>query len=135
MVGPFGLTHAERFIVRENFPSCNENIEVFISRLTPRELSNVSQAFRFVAAVRGNGVDTHRHWETAYRGSYALVTRDSWFRNFETYGLPFIGVDSWNENEVVKAMFSIEQAPRNPRDIPALWWPYWKDQIESRLHG
>jgi hypothetical protein len=135
MMGPFGLTHADRFAVRKNFPASNEHIDVFISRLSPRELAKKSQGFQFIAAVRGNGVDTHRHWETAYRGSYALVFRDGWFRNFETFGLPFVGVDSWDEGEVVKAMLAIDQAPRDPKSIPALWWPYWKAQIESKLYG
>jgi hypothetical protein len=134
MMGPFGLTHADRFAVREKFPSSSEYVEVFTSRLSPPELSEISQGFRFIAAVRGNGVDTHRHWETAYRGSYALVFRDSWFRNFEPFGFPFIGIDSWDESEVVKAITSIEHAPKNPQNNPALWWPYWRAQIESKLY-
>ena len=96
MMGPFGLTHADRFAVREKFQSSSEYVEVFTSRLSPPELSEISQGFRFIAAVRGNGVDTHRHWETAYRGSYDLVFRDSWFRNFEPFGFPFIGIGSWD---------------------------------------
>ena len=134
MMGPFGLTNADRFTVRENFQSSSEYVEVFTSRLTPRELSKVSQSFRFIASVRGNGVDTHRHWETAYRGSYALVLRDSWLKNFEPYGLPFVGVDSWDETIVIDAMLSIKEAPKNPKSIPALWWPYWRTQIESKLY-
>jgi hypothetical protein len=134
MMGPFGLTHTDRFAVRKNFQFSTEHVEVFSSRLTPSQLSKISQGFRFIAAVRGNGVDTHRHWETAYRGSYAFVSRDDWLRNFEQYGLPFIGVDSWDESVVVKAMISIKEAPKNPKEIPALWWPYWRAQIESKLH-
>ncbi len=134
MMGPFGLTHADRFAVRDKFQYSSDHIQVFTSRLTPRELSKISQGFRFIAAVRGNGVDTHRHWETAYRGSYALVLRDNWLKNFEPYGLPFIGIDSWDESAVVKALISIEQAPKNPQNIPALWWPYWRAQIESKLY-
>jgi hypothetical protein len=134
MIGPFGLTHQERFSIRESFPSSTECVEVFASRLSPHELSTVSQGFRFIAAVRGNGVDTHRHWESAYRGAYAIVMRDNWFRNFEHLGLPFIGIDSWNEIDRLEEIVSTYQAPRDPRSIPALWWPYWKAQIESKLY-
>ena len=134
MMGPFGLTHEERFSVRNTFQSSSEHVEVFTARLSPPELSKISQGFQFIAAVRGNGVDTHRHWESAYRGSYAIVKRDSWFRNFEHLGLPFIGVDSWDEIGLLKAINSTDQAPKDPRNVPALWWPYWKAQIEAKLY-
>ena len=134
MLGPFGLTHSERLAIRIKFQFSDKYVEVFSSRLSPRELSNTSQRFQFIAAVRGNGVDTHRHWETAYRGSYALVLRDDWFRNFESLGVPFIGIDSWDESEVKKAIISTTQAPAKPQSISALWWPYWRAQIESKLH-
>jgi hypothetical protein len=134
MIGPFGLTHPDRYQVRDAFPTNTPEIDLFQSRLTPRLLSATSQTYQFVAAVRGNGVDTHRHWETAYRGSYALVIKDKWFENFASLGLPFIGISSWTEDEISSAMKSVTTPPRNPREMEPLWWPYWKAQIESKLY-
>lgn len=134
MVGPFGLTHAERYKVRDVFRENTSEIDLFQSRLTPKLLSATSQKYQFIAAVRGNGVDTHRHWETAYRGSYALVLKDMWLENFASLGLPFIGISSWTHDEISIAMKSVLTPPRNPREVAPLWWPYWKAQIESKFY-
>lgn len=134
MVGPFGLTHSDRYLVRDAVSEDSSNIDLFKSRLTPKLLSKTSQKYQFILAVRGNGVDTHRHWETAYRGSYALVLKDKWFQNFTSLGLPFIGISSWTENDISRAMKSVTKPPKDPREVNPLWWPYWKAQIESKLY-
>lgn len=133
MVGPFGLTHQERYVIRESIPESNEVFELFTQRLSPQELSHISQHFKFIAAVRGNGVDTHRHWETAYRGSYAIVKRDDWSCNFRGLDLPFIEVEEFSTVEISKVTSMFDRAPKDPKDIPALWWPYWRKQILEKL--
>jgi hypothetical protein len=135
MVGPYGLTHEERFQVRNEITDSTDFFELFKERLSPRDLSNFSQKFRFIVSVRGNGVDTHRHWETAYRGSFALIRKSPWLKNFEGVGLPFIGVDSFTVNEIQIAISQITNPPRDPLEIPFLWWPYWKSLIKSRMEA
>jgi hypothetical protein len=135
MIGPFGLTHSERYEIRDSIGESNQFVELFRERLSPRELSIHSQKFRYVAAARGNGVDTHRHWETVYRGSYALVKRDNWFQNFENSDLPFLGLDSWTTNEIAVTTNRVTQPPTHPNNIKILWWPYWKSLINSKLSG
>jgi hypothetical protein len=49
----------------------------------------------FVLCPRGNGVDTHRLWETLYMGSIPIVKRDIALREFED--LPICFIDSWEE--------------------------------------
>jgi hypothetical protein len=56
-----------------------------------REIRNHS----FVLCPRGNGVDTHRLWETLYMGSIPIVKRDIAFKDFED--LPICFIDDWNE--------------------------------------
>jgi hypothetical protein len=135
MIGPFGLTHSERYEIRDSIRESNSTVELFQERLSPQELSIHSQEFRYIAAVRGNGVDTHRHWETAYRGSYALIKRDNWFRNFENYDLPFIGLDSWTTYEIMDATDRVTHPPKDPSTLKILWWPYWKSLINSKISG
>lgn len=135
MVGPFGLTHPERYQVRETFESSNEILDLFKTRLSPKELSAIAQKYRFIAAVRGNGVDTHRHWETAYRGSYAIVKKNQWSENFSSYNLPFLEIDEWSIAELSRIIRKQESAPMDPRNVSALWWPYWKAEIGSKLSG
>ena len=135
MMGPFGLTHEERYQVRKNFKSSNECVDLFSTRLTPRELSRISQNYRFIAAVRGNGVDTHRHWEAAYRGSFSVVKKSLWSENFKSLDLPFLEVEDWSESELARIVISNETSPKNPSNVAALWWPFWKTEIGSKLDG
>jgi len=135
MVGPYGLTHEDRFQIRDLIRESSEVFELFVNRLSPEELSNISQRYKFIASIRGNGVDTHRHWETAYRGSVALIQNSAWLKNFEGAGLPFIGVDSFKEEEIQLRISHQNISPTDPKQIPFLWWPYWKSKIESKLVG
>jgi len=49
----------------------------------------------FVLCPRGNGVDTHRLWETLYMGSIPIVKRD--IVNGDFQDLPICFIDEWNE--------------------------------------
>jgi hypothetical protein len=49
----------------------------------------------FVLCPRGNGIDTHRLWETLYMGSIPIVKRDIAMKDFEDLPICFINV--WDE--------------------------------------
>jgi hypothetical protein len=49
----------------------------------------------FVLCPRGNGVDTHRLWETLYMGSIPIVRKDIAHSGWTD--LPIVFVDSWEE--------------------------------------
>jgi hypothetical protein len=88
--------------------------------------------YSYVAAVRGNGVDTHRLWESLYRGSIPVIKRDLWANSLIQYNLPISLVDDWDE---INLSSIISQAPIDfdPQSTPALWWPYWKALINAYL--
>jgi hypothetical protein len=90
------------------------------------------QGYNFVAAVRGNGVDTHRLWESLYRGVTPILKVDSWSSSLGAYNLPFAYVDDWDLPSIQKLL---TQAPLvfEAKKIPALWWPYWKKKINDYL--
>jgi hypothetical protein len=50
---------------------------------------------KFVLCPRGNGVDTHRLWETLYMGSIPIVKNDIAFQDFQD--LPICFVDEWKQ--------------------------------------
>ena len=49
----------------------------------------------FVLCPRGNGVDTHRLWETLYMGSIPILKKDIGYEDF--YDLPICFIDDWNQ--------------------------------------
>jgi hypothetical protein len=50
---------------------------------------------QYVLCPRGNGIDTHRLWETLYLGRIPIVKRDTNNRYYED--LPILFVDEWGE--------------------------------------
>ena len=53
------------------------------------------KAHVFVLCPRGNGIDTHRLWETLYMGSIPILRRDIAYMDF--IDLPICFIDDWNE--------------------------------------
>lgn len=83
----------------------------------------------FVLCPRGNGVDTHRLWETLYMGSIPIVIRD--IAHSDWTDLPILFVDSWEEvteerlrNELVR----IQNAEWN---MEKLLIGYWINRIRN----
>jgi len=71
-------------------------VESSISTMEGRR--NYLQSIRnhtFVACPRGNGVDTHRLWETLYMGSIPIVIRD--IAHSDWMDLPILWINSWEE--------------------------------------
>jgi len=53
------------------------------------------KSHHFVLCPRGNGLDTHRLWETLYMGSIPIVKRELGYEQF--YDLPICFVDNWED--------------------------------------
>jgi hypothetical protein len=133
LIGPFGLTHPIRIKIKDNLLDPMEGVRLVQNRLTPSEYAKLANDARYIAAVRGNGVDTHRHWETLYRGSIPLILRDAWSAGIESLKFPFIEVESWNAQEMKRITKIGDDLGFDPSRIPALWWPFWRDLIASHL--
>ena len=108
------------------------DIAFYPNRLEPENYAKIAGGYKFVAAARGNGVDTHRHWESIYRGSKIIVQRDNWSINFEDLKLPFLYIDGWSVDAVVEALKN-DSPCKDPKDLPTLWWPYWNERIKKYL--
>lgn len=130
LMGPFGLTHPDRISAFDTLAAENQVVDLFSARTSPKSFSEIMRGYRFVAAVRGNGVDTHRLWESLYRGSTPIVKIDAWSQSLTKYEFPIQFVEDWTVDELEKLLLT----PLNqvvPTQIPSLWWPYWKRLINS----
>jgi len=133
LIGPFGLTHPIRIEVRSEFSIPSPGIKFIPTRIEPAEYARMSREARYVAAVRGNGVDTHRHWETLYRGGIPIIVEDAWSAGLDTLNLPFLKVDAWGPDQLQGFIRKEWDLSFSPEKIPALWWPFWKKLIGSYL--
>lgn len=89
----------------------------------------------FVFCPRGNGLDTHRLWETLYMGSIPIVMRDIGYSAFED--LPILFVDDWDN---ITPEF-LEECKKNIEDnmmqgkynMEKLKVSYWINHIKKTL--
>lgn len=132
LVGPFGLTHPDRVTLPKVFEG-NEDIFLVKERMSPKSYSLLMNDFRYVAAVRGNGVDTHRFWESLYRGAIPIVGSNSWSTSLHNLNLPFIEIDEWSPESFHNVIANTPRTEFYPAKIEELWWPYWKRKIGSYL--
>ena len=131
LFGPFGDTHPLRTKVRAKFLTPSEYWSFFEGYITPAEYNRLSAVHQYIACVRGNGVDTHRFWETLYRGRIPIVTEDEWSNSLNHLKLPFKKIVSWEKNRIIE----ITKEPTYqviPGNIPALWMPFWVNFIKNK---
>lgn len=133
LIGPLSPTHPTRSQVNRVFPVSSEIVEVLMERLKPGSYDKVSKKFVGVASVRGNGVDTHRLWESLYRGIVPIVKKDKWWDSLSDLYPQVAVIDYWSESEIADVLSTRADWVVRPDEIEALWMPYWKRQIEKHL--
>ena len=129
LVGPFGNTHHEREELIALPRQQLESLDFLVHRLSPKQYAEIASEYSIVACPRGNGLDTHRFWETLYRGSLPLVLKSNWSTSIQELGIPLVEAPSWEAALVNNNITSVYQTKFNPDEIDALWEPFWEEQI------
>lgn len=133
LFGPLSATHPVRDSVIEHFSKIDSRWTLLTNRLSPRAYDRIANSYGFIAAVRGNGVDTHRLWESLYRGLTPIVARDDWWKSLEHIFPQVIAISEWNKFEIDRIKVSTSQVETSDSLCDSLWMPYWKDQINKFL--
>jgi hypothetical protein len=129
LIGPFGPTHQERFDIAKL--QNNEGPWDFISeRLAPCEYSRVAADYSFVAAPRGNGIDTHRFWESLYRGAVPIVLESKWEEALSYLDLPHQAIQSWEPSSVEELVGASHEPHFEPKDLGPLWAHWWINRFK-----
>lgn len=83
----------------------------------------------YVLCPRGNGIDTHRLWETLYLGRIPVVKRDS--NNTYYEDLPILFVNDWAEltNDLLENSVERFSKPAN-FNMDKLKFSWWKKAIQ-----
>lgn len=87
---------------------------------------------KFVICPEGNGIDTHRFWETLYMGSIPIVKRNILAEELYSY-FPVLIVDNWEDVSewlLNKEYDEIERIKSTyDGDQEMLTFEYWKNKI------
>ena len=91
------ITHTSRFMWIEWMKSLRTtmpNLEVYTAPMPREEYYETLESAKAIICPRGNGLDTHRHWEVLSKGAWALVpdNHHTWCLLNEYPSLPFIPV-------------------------------------------
>jgi len=114
LVGPFRPTSPSRARLL-TLTTKYENCVVVHGRMPSARYARLAAEYRYVACPEGNGMDTHRFWETLYRGSIPIVIDSPFVRNWQDLGVPMVVLDDWS-------------------DIEQTTWRAHPAQVEANLH-
>jgi hypothetical protein len=80
--------------LRANFP---QRVVDPAPSLRWRQYLELLGAHQFSACPRGNGIDTHRIWESLYLGVVPVVERTELSEHWRGCGMPLVLIDDWSE--------------------------------------
>ena len=89
---------------------------------------------KFVFCPRGNGIDTHRIWETLYMGSIPIVKYEEAHHLFTD--LPILFINNWNEINENYLNIKYNEMINKDWNMDKLKQSYWNEFIETnyQLH-
>jgi hypothetical protein len=85
----------------------------------------------FALCPRGNGVDTHRLWETLYMGSIPIVKKDIAYSDFED--LPICFINEWNEVNIEFLKQEKQRITSTEWNMDKLKVSYWINKVALTL--
>ena len=86
------------------------------------------KAHTFVLCPRGNGLDTHRLWETLYMGSIPIIRRDIGYTEFED--LPICFINNWSDITVEFLELEKNRITNTNWNLEKLKISYWINKIK-----
>jgi len=133
LVGPFAKTSAERLVCLSEARK-HSNCEILEGRLPNWSYSKLSSQFHFVACPRGNGMDTHRFWETLYRGSIPVVVESPWALNLYSLGIPMFVIPDWGKlGAVTIEKLPVHRIPSQEFLDPNWWRTRWLSELKTHV--
>lgn len=131
LVGPFGNSNKDRSFAATMEKSNNCFTKVLDKRISPLDYARISSKFKFIACPVGNGIDTHRFWETLYRGGIPIIKKSEWSENLKVLNIPFAEIEDWNQDALISIVESSKLEQLSPHNYESLWMPYWVDEINQ----
>ncbi len=115
--------------------SKNENINFLRYSNHVKYLDTISE-HKFNLCPEGNGLDTHRFWETLMMGSIPVVKKNNLVLNFEKFDIPILILDDWGDLDNLSKE-SLNKFYKNNymklKNNKYIYFDYWKKLIKDKL--
>jgi hypothetical protein len=94
-------------------------------------IKNLS-AYKFAICPEGNGLDTHRFWESLITKTLPIVKKSDFITNFYNIGIPMIVLDDWKElitldEKTLKKIYKLNYEKLHNQDYITL--DFWLQRI------
>jgi len=133
LVPPMSITNSIRIFAINEALKFPKTFYVQQRMVSEKDYSILNRMFRFILCCEGNGFDSHRVWETLYRGSFPVLLNSKWAQSLKYLNLPILIIDSFKEvNKKMLIDFAGKYQHFDPIETKCLWTPYWKDLIKIR---
>ena len=96
-------------------------------------LANIS-CYKFVLCPPGNGIDTHRVWETLLVGGIPIVEKNFLYSEFSRQGMPLIMIDNWEKIEEIDFDYFLNYKLNLKKEVSwdsIIRFKYWSQKIDS----
>jgi hypothetical protein len=134
LVPPMSITNKMRISAISEALKYPEIFNVQRKMIDETEYSKLTRKYRFILCCEGNGYDSHRVWETLYRGSFPVLLNSNWAQSLKYLNLPILIIDSLNVvNKKMLVQFANQHSDYDPVSTKCLWTPYWKELIGNHI--
>eukprot|EP00808_Paulinella_micropora_P006720 g23003.t1 len=94
--------------------------------------ANQVRNHRFTICPAGNGLDTHRHWESLLLGGIPVVKSSSLDSLLDD--LPVVILKKWSELTEARLHEEWKRLQKSDFLLDKLFWPYWENQIRLQAN-
>jgi hypothetical protein len=131
LFGPFSNTHPDRVKIIEMLSKEQGPWEILFERLSVTQYRNIVSNFKLVGALRGNGIDTHRAWESLYRGIVPVVEKNLWSDSLWYLELPILTVTEWKPENLISLVNQKKVIEVKPNKLESLWVNWWIERFRK----
>ena len=107
----------------------NKSVTRHAGNVSKEEYVSTLASHRFALCPRGNGIDTHRMWESLYVGTIPVVERDSALESFSD--LPILFVDKLARLDPCFLESKYQEMIEKSWNWEKLFLPWWRMRFEE----
>ena len=126
-------THPSRLLWAEQAAALRRPGVHRLRPLSREDYLEMMEQSRAIVCPRGNGADTHRHWEALTKGAWAIVEENAHTQTIlrDYPSLPFLPVADMDEVETLKIPAETP-SPFHPLLLRAFWTTLFRSYMQKR---